>query len=103
MRAALRIAATLIIAAATFTVGIFLLGAFNIIHPATAAASPQIARASCTMMFDSRACLDPSNIDDQRTMPDRIEEDDPRWDCAKLGNRLCGDANSSGRTPGQYR
>lgn len=22
---------------------------------------------------------------------DRIEEDDPRWDCTTMGNRICGD------------
>jgi len=22
---------------------------------------------------------------------DRIEEDDPRWDCRTMGNRVCGD------------
>ncbi|MCA1806259.1 MAG: hypothetical protein LC687_00040 [Actinobacteria bacterium] len=23
----------------------------------------------------------------------RIEEDDPRWDCATMGNRICGDSS----------
>lgn len=24
--------------------------------------------------------------------PDRISEDDPRWDCATMGNQQCGDS-----------
>jgi hypothetical protein len=57
-----RTIAVLAVAAATFTVGVFLLGAFNIVQPATAAP----AHAACTMIVNSGACLDPSNIDDYR-------------------------------------
>jgi len=62
--------AVLVIAVATFTAGIFILGALNVIHPATAAAAPAShpTVAACSdMRFNSCATLDPSTIDDLRT------------------------------------
>lgn len=31
-----------------------------------------------------------------------ITEDDPRWDCRTMGNRVCGPANGQGVIAGQY-
>lgn len=31
-----------------------------------------------------------------------VEEDSPAWDCASMGNRVCGPANVQGRTAGCY-
>ena len=65
--------AVLVIAVATFTAGIFTLGALNVIHPATATAAPAAAciddvdGESGGMRFNSCATLDPSTIDDLRT------------------------------------
>lgn len=32
-----------------------------------------------------------------------IQEDDPAWDCTRMGNLICGPGNSNGVTPGLYQ
>jgi hypothetical protein len=39
-------------------------------------------------------------VDDTTTIT--IQEDDPRWDCRTMGNRICGEGNSEGVAPGYY-
>lgn len=34
--------------------------------------------------------------------PTRITEDDPRWNCTTMGNRICGPNNANGVTAGCY-
>lgn len=34
--------------------------------------------------------------------PERITEDDPRWDCRTMGNHICGPRNTEGRPDGCY-
>ena len=31
-----------------------------------------------------------------------IDEDDPRWDCRTMGNRICGASNAQGVPAGDY-
>jgi hypothetical protein len=107
VRALVQIVLTVVVATATFTAGIFILGALNIIHPATAAAAPAApvaAAPACSaptaeagMHFDDCAKLDGANIDDLRTA-----EDDPAWDCRTMGDHVCGPDNSQGVEAGVY-
>lgn len=37
---------------------------------------------------------DPSEIEQDAGLVDTITEDDPRWDCRTMGNKVCGQAKS---------
>lgn len=43
---------------------------------------------TCTQMcFTETAILDPAQIHDLR----QVQEDDPEWNCATMGNGVCGE------------
>lgn len=45
---------------------------------------------SITAIFGMSACDVASAPTHPETKVERITEDDPRWDCATMGNKVCG-------------
>lgn len=66
---------------------------------------PEIERAYLDGLRDAggavESCRDRPDLCSDVT-PERIHEDDPRWDCRTMGNGICGDKDTS-RIPNTTR
>jgi hypothetical protein len=60
------------------------------------------SRARCFLMGALIATLAVLALMPHPAHPTKIWEDDPRWDCRTMGNRVCGPGNVQGAPVGIY-